>query len=1773
MVSRGGGALALCLFLLLVGCRRSTTNVAPDAGGGSADASTSAPGPPLPAELEGVVTRCKSNEYFHVFACPELETWQKSALARGPDSDERLLGLLSDPRPLVRYLVVEAIQANSCVAAQPCRFAKDRKLSERMLAALEAERHERIALELSRCVVGIDAKATGLTERIERIVENGTEPNSKAILSDWLRTNPEVFENVVRFTSSPKPHLRRSALFGLGPALYGPHRAEACALAADRFGEGKEYDSLSHLIVVGFGGKYCPDEWDRYLTKVEKLEKGGLRELPAWLSDVGEIERRPEATPQRKARVLALAVRISESPAHDARVRAWMIGYAAQRLPDAQSFLQRLARDDESSVRSEAERWQKQRKGAEDARQQRKEAAEARQARRERRESASDQAPARRDAPSRRLSLDDEPEPPAPVVTERAATRDELVELLVPEGEGWNAALEVLDHVRWAEGYGQTLLTPDGGVWLTSAEDRLRAIDAKTRAQLYEMRVIGSGGVRAMAPDGSVFAVRREAVERARQEVVFVGTKTGEERGKLTLDYGAIGASAFTPKGELALLSMDGRIVVWSLAERRERNSFAMNPDGKEKFTARFLSTGPTDKLAAAASRSVRMVHARTGAELWKIDFAKAETVEGLAYDAGSGVVAVALSGREKALVFLEAESGREVRRMAQKGDSLALPAFAPDGKMLAATASGKVQIYEPLSAQLLSEIPANGFSWTKTGDLSLAWEELRFVQRPGFGVALAQNPAVSLPVVALAVSDDGTLVAAAAEEGMVRVFRSSDGALLRALPIDRRYRVKVPLAWKPRSHKLVIGADQLVVWDVDVGTKRSFRWQSASRLAFDRNGARIVGLERCRPMAYDAESGAAQPLSRNDTESDQCQELVLSPDGSTRAVLIDELRASAVAPERASSIVIRQGDEGTTVARIDPPRKIEAIAFAPDGQSLVAAGAGGLSFYDARSGAQRRELEDPGRTYVALAFSADGSAVAALTANGDASAWDTRTGAVLARQSQAGRHLAYAGNALVAAGHGVTLFTDPPVRIRFDSTGSWASVRGDRLLRHDSGTLLLKAGSRPGALTPLPPPNENPRLSLRIVRGPDALKMPGPMYDFELEARNDGTGRAYWLDIDAISTPAGAAIATRRVQRLDPSGSARFSVRVVPPAVLKPRELVHMVFKLRHVHGDGPSVQSTLSFETGSLRFGTASVVNDAAGSHVLVDLENSGTGALSPVVVEARFERDGRTLERKLEPSRTLAPAQRASLSFAIPSAIREDGKPFAFAMAASSGPWPALLQRQEYDLEMPAAVSELAVALALVAGLVLLGGFTALFRFWNSRRLPAPALASAGANVAAPSDAAPTVPAPAVFAPSPTESPSASASRTSSKPSRPPCAVHGIATGPDGRCALCRAESEPRQERPVLNVHVQRVVMIVGIALIGSVGYFAADMPSSNTASRPEVYVGRDASSDAAGPAASVSKGPSQPSGGRLATRRFGAAAATSSAKIEAPSGRDAATIRSILDAEGFAEHDIAKVATFENGRAVKLRLIGSKSSAQTLPKGLTHLSDAFGSLDALRELEISSNELETLPASVGKLPNLQRLKLNNNGLREAPSDLRLRALVQLDLSSNKIQALPESLGTLEQLTVLDVSFNALSDMPEGLSKLQRLTRLELSRNAFSRVPPGVQALRQLTSLGLSENNISDLPPFVFELTSLQSLYVNKNKLRAISPKIGKLTLLESLSLDANLLETLPDEIGVLTRLRFFTVQGNRIVDAKRRVAELLPDSRNITVKVEPQATGTR
>eukprot|EP01133_Synstelium_polycarpum_P001517 gene1517-1772_t len=220
--------------------------------------------------------------------------------------------------------------------------------------------------------------------------------------------------------------------------------------------------------------------------------------------------------------------------------------------------------------------------------------------------------------------------------------------------------------------------------------------------------------------------------------------------------------------------------------------------------------------------------------------------------------------------------------------------------------------------------------------------------------------------------------------------------------------------------------------------------------------------------------------------------------------------------------------------------------------------------------------------------------------------------------------------------------------------------------------------------------------------------------------------------------------------------------------------------------------------------------------------------------------------------------------------------------------------------------------------------------------------------------------------------------------------------------------------------------------------------------------------------------------------------------------------------------------------------------------------------------VRELNLSRNNLNTLPIGFSRLVHLERLSFEDNALvNMAPETLRILAralplLREINLSGNSLEDLPSTLADFPSLSIVKVRANKFAFMPEVIDRLPHLAELDISScHIATRIPSGC-AHASLTSLNLSATHMVTMPDEIGDLSQLKSLYASDNALTTLPASIAKLApTLTELIIDGNKLTTLPNEITLLINLERLMLDGNQITSLPSNIS-LLSQLRELGLK---------
>eukprot|EP00353_Schmidingerella_taraikaensis_P008550 CAMPEP_0185575716 /NCGR_PEP_ID=MMETSP0434-20130131/6828_1 /TAXON_ID=626734 ORGANISM="Favella taraikaensis, Strain Fe Narragansett Bay" /NCGR_SAMPLE_ID=MMETSP0434 /ASSEMBLY_ACC=CAM_ASM_000379 /LENGTH=204 /DNA_ID=CAMNT_0028192665 /DNA_START=63 /DNA_END=678 /DNA_ORIENTATION=+ len=160
-------------------------------------------------------------------------------------------------------------------------------------------------------------------------------------------------------------------------------------------------------------------------------------------------------------------------------------------------------------------------------------------------------------------------------------------------------------------------------------------------------------------------------------------------------------------------------------------------------------------------------------------------------------------------------------------------------------------------------------------------------------------------------------------------------------------------------------------------------------------------------------------------------------------------------------------------------------------------------------------------------------------------------------------------------------------------------------------------------------------------------------------------------------------------------------------------------------------------------------------------------------------------------------------------------------------------------------------------------------------------------------------------------------------------------------------------------------------------------------------------------------------------------------------------------------------------------------------------------------------------KAIEAALKRAQQTGNLNLQGKGLKAFPSDIcnfnELRLidnfweaydLQKVDLSNNEIESIPEEIVNQETVVSFNFNTNKLAVVPNGLFALPTLKFLDLSHNILgtkavpnSYLSEAIGQCQSLVELHLAGNQLTHLPESLGDLANLEILNAKDNKLQAL------------------------------------------------------------------------
>lgn len=192
--------------------------------------------------------------------------------------------------------------------------------------------------------------------------------------------------------------------------------------------------------------------------------------------------------------------------------------------------------------------------------------------------------------------------------------------------------------------------------------------------------------------------------------------------------------------------------------------------------------------------------------------------------------------------------------------------------------------------------------------------------------------------------------------------------------------------------------------------------------------------------------------------------------------------------------------------------------------------------------------------------------------------------------------------------------------------------------------------------------------------------------------------------------------------------------------------------------------------------------------------------------------------------------------------------------------------------------------------------------------------------------------------------------------------------------------------------------------------------------------------------------------------------------------------------------------------------------------------------------LEYVDISCNDLESLPEWVLRQHKLKHLNVGANKIQELPDLSHLRIEV-LKLHKNSVAKLPNIWNGIKSLNLFINRFDCIPPSVLGMHDLEVFT---FGLSSMKDVPPlaGLPKLRWLT---LTVSEIERLPDDICDLKSLEGLQLAKNRLKTLPDRIGEMNL-KAITVYQNNITRLPESFYTL-KLKKLNLARNPLEEKDR------------------------
>lgn len=266
-------------------------------------------------------------------------------------------------------------------------------------------------------------------------------------------------------------------------------------------------------------------------------------------------------------------------------------------------------------------------------------------------------------------------------------------------------------------------------------------------------------------------------------------------------------------------------------------------------------------------------------------------------------------------------------------------------------------------------------------------------------------------------------------------------------------------------------------------------------------------------------------------------------------------------------------------------------------------------------------------------------------------------------------------------------------------------------------------------------------------------------------------------------------------------------------------------------------------------------------------------------------------------------------------------------------------------------------------------------------------------------------------------------------------------------------------------------------------------------------------------------------------------------------------------------------------------------------------LKEVPNEIVNLQSLERFDVSNNDLNNLPFTLGTLPNLKLLLVEGNPIKSIRRDIIQRGtlgllkylrsrLTEEELSSlrDKGNVSPVPLSgsppvpdkyAMKSSHVLNMTKKEVSVLPDEAvanAKEANVTGVDLSKNFFKEIPSNLKELmHNVYEFNMSANRLESCPSWLgLMATNLQYLNLGNNRLSDLPAEFAHCQQLRELTIPYNKFTQIPSCVYTLSKLETLIMEGNQVseivVDDLSKLSRLaILDLQNNNVSHVPPELG--